>query len=119
MYISGDSYPYPNKSENISIYILSSWCVCENSSISNYKKGLFLTAGRIKKRWSGDGAIFHVCMGEVRDACVCVGDKHKAEACREKRKLLCATESIGSLFAEHERQLAIRTDWDSNVLKLT
>lgn len=77
-------------------------------------------AGRTENRWSGDvGLISHVCMGEVRDACVCVGDKHKAEACGEERKLLCVTESIGSLFAGPGRQLAIRTDWDSTILNLT
>lgn len=38
------------------------------------------------------------------------GDKHKALACGEERKLLCVTESIGSLFAVPGRQLTMRTD---------
>lgn len=77
-------------------------------------------AGRTKNGGSGDvGPISRVCMGDVRDVCVCVGDKHKAEACGEERKLLCVTESIGSLFAGPGRQLAIRTDWDSTTLNLT
>lgn len=65
--------------------------------------------------WSGGvGAFICVCVcvfGEFGNVCVCVcveGDKHKALACGEDRKLLCVTESIGSLFTG--RQLAMRTD---------
>lgn len=65
-------------------------------------------------RWSGGVGVFLcVCVfGEFENVCVCVcveGDKHKALACGEDRKLLCATESIRSLFTGTGRQLGVRT----------
>lgn len=53
---------------------------------------------------------FCVCVGGIWK-CVCVeGTSTKHWPVEKERKLLCVTESIGSLFTGSGRQLAIRTN---------